>query len=271
MAPVAHTDSPLSVVSHSWYWASLLVVLAVGGIVISCVRREQRARIWLFATLTMAVIVGTAEQGWLDTTAVLNRRVGLGAWLTAIAAGYAADRFMALAPAGREQALASAFCIAALVFPVYLGAARSGRWPPAGPTPPASPRFSARWPTMATGGCWWKIPPSPSTSWSTGASGRDDPAPATSSFPAGPAPAARPPPRASLPPATRLPSTGTSRWGTSPTWPSTSTDAAALDHGLATLLRRNPSYHTVQVVPYGSEVKLIGQGTYVIWKYEPRR
>ena len=28
LAPVAHTSSPLSVLSHSWYWAGLLVVLA---------------------------------------------------------------------------------------------------------------------------------------------------------------------------------------------------------------------------------------------------
>jgi hypothetical protein len=49
------------------------------------------------------------------------------------------------------------------------------------------------------------------------------------------------------------------------------TDTTALDHGLATLLHRNPPYHTVAVVPYGTEVKPVGLGTYVIWEYEPRR
>ena len=47
------------------------------------------------------------------------------------------------------------------------------------------------------------------------------------------------------------------------------TDTTALDHGLATELHHNPRYHTVQVVPYGTEVKPVGLGTYVIWKYEP--
>jgi hypothetical protein len=46
------------------------------------------------------------------------------------------------------------------------------------------------------------------------------------------------------------------------------TDTSALDHGLATLLHRNPHYHTIEVVPYGIEVPPFGQGTYVIWKYE---
>ncbi|MGH3121317.1 MAG: hypothetical protein ACRDND_09890, partial [Streptosporangiaceae bacterium] len=45
-------------------------------------------------------------------------------------------------------------------------------------------------------------------------------------------------------------------------------DTSALDHGLATLLHRNPHYRTIQVVPYGIEVPPLGQGTYVIWKYE---
>ena len=49
------------------------------------------------------------------------------------------------------------------------------------------------------------------------------------------------------------------------------TDTTALDHGLATELHHNPDYHTIDVVPYGTEVKPVGQGTYVIWKYDPRR
>jgi hypothetical protein len=49
------------------------------------------------------------------------------------------------------------------------------------------------------------------------------------------------------------------------------TDTTALDHGLATELHRNPGYRTVSVVPYGTEVRPVGLGTYVIWKYEPHR
>ena len=57
----------------------------------------------------------------------------------------------------------------------------------------------------------------------------------------------------------------------SSTWPSTSPTPPRLDHGLATELHHNPRYHTIDVVPYGTEVKPVGQGTYVIWKYEPAR
>jgi hypothetical protein len=62
----------------------------------------------------------------------------------------------------------------------------------------------------------------------------------------------------------------TSPMATSPTWPSTS-PTPPLDHGLATELHHNPDYRTIQVIPYGTEVKPVGQGTYVIWKYQPRR
>ncbi len=125
LTPVAHTSSPLSVLSSSWYWAGLLVILAVAGVVFSAVRREGRAQTWLLAVLAAAAILGPAEQAWLHTAALLNEHVGVGAWFAAIAAGYAVDRFIAAAPAGRQQAFTSATCVIALVFPVYLGAVQS--------------------------------------------------------------------------------------------------------------------------------------------------
>ena len=125
LTPVAHTSSPLSVLSSTWYWAGILVILAVAGVVFSAVRREGRAQTWLLAVLAAAAILGPAEQAWLHTAALLNEHVGVGAWFAAIAAGYAADRFIAAAPAGREQAFTSATCVIALVFPVYLGAVQS--------------------------------------------------------------------------------------------------------------------------------------------------
>ena len=41
LTPVAHTSSLLSVLSSSWYWAGLLVILAAAGVVFSAVRRED--------------------------------------------------------------------------------------------------------------------------------------------------------------------------------------------------------------------------------------
>jgi hypothetical protein len=48
-------------------------------------------------------------------------------------------------------------------------------------------------------------------------------------------------------------------------------DTTALDHRLADQLHRDPRYHTIAVIPYGTEVPPLGQGTYVIWRYEPKR
>ena len=87
LTPVAHTTRPLSVLSSTWYWAGVLVILAVAGVVFSAVRREGRARTWLLAVLAAAAILGPAEQAWLHTAALLNEHVGVGAWFAAIAAG----------------------------------------------------------------------------------------------------------------------------------------------------------------------------------------
>ncbi len=46
-------------------------------------------------------------------------------------------------------------------------------------------------------------------------------------------------------------------------------DTTALDHQITTDLRRSHHYRIIDVVPYGIEIPPIGQGTYIIWKYEP--
>jgi len=46
-------------------------------------------------------------------------------------------------------------------------------------------------------------------------------------------------------------------------------DTTTLDRQIAADLRRSHHYHIIDVIPYGIEVPPIGQGTYVIWRYEP--
>jgi hypothetical protein len=271
LAPVEHTDSPLAVLSHSWYWAGVLVVLAVGGVIVSCVRREGRARAWLLGVLASAVILGPAEQAWLHTAALLNEHVGLGAWFAAIAAGYAAGRFIAAAPAGREQALTSVACVAALVFPVHLGATQS--WALATSWPNAT-SFIAILRPLADHGHGHLLVEDPSiakyylpsgSQWQRWSSTRNIILPGGAST-GGPAAAAGIVAAGNAASFARYISMGYFSYVAL-----NFTDTAALDHGLATLLHRNPNYHTIQVVPYGTEVKPIGLGTYVIWKYEPPR
>jgi hypothetical protein len=47
-------------------------------------------------------------------------------------------------------------------------------------------------------------------------------------------------------------------------------DTTSLDQSIAADIRRNHHYRVIQVVPYGIEIPPIGQGSYVIWQYEPQ-
>src|SRR5204863_1106092 len=114
---VAGSASVQSVLGQSWYWAGLLLALAISGIVISVASRQAAAQSVLLAFLTVALIFGPLEQAHLHTVASLNHHVGLGAWFAAIAAGYAVDWFIAAAPAGRSRTVTSGACVIALLFP----------------------------------------------------------------------------------------------------------------------------------------------------------
>ena len=91
--------------------------------------------------------------------------------------------------------------------------------------------------------------------------------PATSSCPPAPAPAT-PPARASSAPATPPSSPATSPGDYFTLVALNFADTTALDHAIAADLRRY-HYKVVQVIPYGIEIPPLGQGTYVIYRYEP--
>jgi hypothetical protein len=271
LAKVASTSSPLSVLADSWEWAGLIVALAVCGVVISWAGRQGRARRCLLAVLAAAAVLGPLEQARLHTAASLNEHVGLGAWFAAIAAGYAADRFIAAAPAGRTRILTCGACVIALAFPAALGASQSRVLGTAWPN--ASSLIAILRPLADHG---------------TGRLLVEDPAVARYYLPAG---------------------TQWQRWsstrnitlpsGASVGGPATAqgvvgagdpaafaryiaegyfslialnfTDTTALDHSIAAELHHDSHYRIIDVVPYGTEVAPIGLGTYVIWRYMPRR
>ena len=216
-------------------------------------------------------MLGPLEQARLHTAASLNKHVGLGAWFAAIAAGYAIDRFIAAAPAGRTQALTSAACVVALVFPLSLGASQS--WEFATGWPNAS-SFIAIFRPLAGHGAGRLLVEDPSiaeyylpsgSQWQRWSSTRNIVLPSGANT-GGPAAAA-----------------GVAGAGNAGVFAGyiargyfsyvalNFADTTALDHSLATDLRRSPHYHIIAVIPYGTEVQPIGQGTYVIWQYEPRR
>jgi len=262
--------SPLTVLGDSWYWAGLIVVLAICGVILSIVGRQGRARTWLLAVVTIAAMLGPLEQAQLHTADSLNKHVGLGAWFAAIAAGYAVDRFVAAASSERRaRVFTCTACVVALVFPVALGARQSRT-------------FSTSWPNSASFIAILR----PLADNGNGRMLVEDGTIAEYYLPSGSQ-------------WQRWSSTRNivNRSGASTGGPSQTAgvvaagnpgvfaefirahyfsvvalnfaDTTALDHQIRSDLRRNPAYHLIEVVPYGEPST--ATGTYVIWKYEPRR
>ena len=268
VTPVAGSASAQSVLGQSWYWAGLLLLLAVSAVAISVATRQAAAQSVLLVFLTAALIFGPLEQAHLHTVATLNHHVGLGAWFTAIAAGYAVDRLIAAAPAGQSRTVTCGACVVALVFPAYLGIAQSRA-------------FSSDWPNSSD----FLAVFGPVAEHASGPLLVEDPAVAEYYLPAGAQwqrwSSTR---NITLPDGTYTggPASGASVTGAgnAPVYANyiahgyfsvvalNFIDTTALDRQITAALRRNPHYHVVQVVPYGMELPPVGQGNYVIWQYQ---
>ena len=255
--------------AHAWSWTGLVLILAICGVIISWVGRQGWTQTALMAVLTAAALLGPLEQARLHTLASLDKHVGLGVWFAAIAAGYAVDRFIAAAPAGRAQTFTSWACVLALAFPVTLGVSQS--W-----------AFSTDWPNASSFVAILR----PLADHGSGRLLVEDPSIAEYYLPAG-----RQWQRWSSTRNIVLPS------GASTGHPSAAqgvtgagnlavyaryiargyfsivalnfADTTALDHQLADQLHRDPHYHIIDVVPYSIEARPARAGTYVIWRYEP--
>jgi Dolichyl-phosphate-mannose-protein mannosyltransferase len=265
----AGTDAPLAVLAASWSWAGLIVALAICGVIISWATRQGPARTALLAVLATAAILGPLEQARLHTAASLNKHVGLGAWFAAIAAGYAIDKFIATAPAGRTRAIVTWSCVIALAFPLTLGLTQSRT-------------FATSWPNATSYTALF----GPLTDHTTGHLLVEDPSIAEYYLPAG---------------------TQWQRWsstrniilpsGASTAHPTTTAgvigagnpaafaryiangyftlialnyaDTTPLDNDITTDLHHNPHYQKILVIPYNAENTPNGHGTYIIWKYRP--
>ena len=270
LARAVGPDSPLSVFADAWSWTGLIVVLAVCGVILSWAGRQGRARTWLLAVLAAAALAGPLEQAHLHTLASLNKHVGLGAWFAAIAAGYAVDRFIAAAPAGRTRTVTCGACVIALVFPVALGASRSWTfstdWPNASSfiaiLRPLADHSHGRLLVEDASIARYYLPAG--SQWQRWSSTRNIVLPSGAST-GGPASTA-----------------GVTGAGNAGVFAEFIThgyfslialnfgDTVALDHRIADQLHRDPHYRIIDVVPYGTETSPLGQGTYIIWRYEPR-
>ena len=75
--------------------------------------------------LAAAIVLVPLEQASLHSLASLNKHGDMGAWFAAIAAGYAVDRFITAAPAGRMRLITGLACVVALCFPAAVGATQA--------------------------------------------------------------------------------------------------------------------------------------------------
>jgi Dolichyl-phosphate-mannose-protein mannosyltransferase len=270
LARVPGGASALTVLTDAWSWTGLIIVPALFGVAASLIGRHGRMQTWLLAILTFAAILGPLEQARLHTIASLDKHVGLGAWFAAIVAGYAVDRFVAAASSSSSaRVMTCTACVIALVFPVALGARQS--W-----------EFSTDWanstgfiavmrpladnskgrllvedPTISeyylpSGSHWWR--------WS---STRNIVLPSGASTGG---------------PSSKAGVVGGGNPGVFAVFIQEGyfsyvalnyADTTALDLQITKDLKDNHHYHQIAVVPYGTEIPPIGQGTYVIWRYEP--
>jgi len=257
-----------SVLADSWSWTGIITVLAVAGVIAAWVKRPGRAQTWLLAVVTIAAILGPLEQARLHTAASLNKHIGLGAWFAAIAAGYAVDRFITSASAGRTRNLTCAACLLGLVFPLSLGIDQSHT-------------FSTNWPNSASFIAILR----PLVASGNGRLLVEDPSIAEYYLPAGSQwerwsstrNIVLPSGASSGGPSKDAGVVGAGNPGTFGLYIENHyfslvaldySDTTSLDHVLSRDLRAH-GYRVIQVVPYGPGPLGPDPGTYVIWRYEP--
>jgi Dolichyl-phosphate-mannose-protein mannosyltransferase len=253
------TDAPLTVLTSGLAWTGIIAATALCGVAIAAGRRDN-VRAWLLALLTAAALVVPLEQARLHTLDSLSKHVDIGIWFAAIAAGYAADMFIAAAPTLRQRALTATAMAIALIFPLTLGAQQAQAMATAWPT---AYSFNAILRPLITGNSGRLLVEDPSIAeyylaagrhWQRWSSTRNIVLPSGAST-GGPTTAAG--------------VTGSGNAGTFAEFITMGyfslvalnfADTTSLDHQIRADLKRNPKYRIIDVIPYGS-------GTYVIWRY----
>ena len=260
-------DSSLTVLQNSFAWTGVVAVIGVCGAVAGWVSHPRTARAWLLTVLAAAIVLVPIEQAGLHSLASLNKHGDMGAWFAAIAAGYALERFITAAPAGRMRLITGVACVIALCFPAAVGATQSRVFATSWPN---SSAFVAILRPLAgsTNGHLLVEDPSiaeyylPSgTQWKRWSSTRNIVLPSGN-------PTGGPSDKAGV--------VGPGNVGTFGMYIKQGyfslialnfVDTTSLDHMIAADIRKNRHYHLIDVVPYG----MTGPkpGTYIIWRYEP--
>ena len=106
----------VTILSDSWGYAGMLMVLAIIGSITACNTNQWRPAS-LLVLLGLAAFIVPAAQIRDQTAWSLDKHLAYGIWLAAIAAGYGCDRLIRLLPGASPQALA--ICSAITV--AYIG------------------------------------------------------------------------------------------------------------------------------------------------------
>jgi 4-amino-4-deoxy-L-arabinose transferase-like glycosyltransferase len=272
----AGSDPSLDVLLRAWSWTGVVIVLALCAVFTSLTTQQGRHRTWLLAILAAAALLGPVEQAILHTTDSLNKHVGLGAWFAAIAAGYAADAFIAAATPGRSRTVSTVGCVVALAFPALFGITQSWEFATSWPS---SASFVALFGPLAdhsSGRLLVEDPGAPryyisaGAQWQRWSSTRNIVLPGGINT-GGPARAGV---VAAGNPATyaRYISHGYFSYIAL-----NFADTTALDHEIRADIKANPHYHPILVIPYDPPTDSTSDpdtsalhGTYVVWRYESR-
>src|ERR1700761_1234020 len=260
-------DPALTVLQNSWAWTAVIVVTAVAGAVTGWLSHPRTARAWALTLLAAAILLVPVEQAGLHSTASLNKHVDLGAWFAAIAAGYALERFITAAPAGRMRMITGVACIVSLSFPAALGAQQSRVFATDWPNSTAIVDILRPLVDNSSGRLLVEDPSIPEyylpsgSQWQRWSSTRNIVRP-------GGTPTGGPSGKAGI--------VGPGNAGTYAMYIKEGyfsyialnfVDTASLDQTLAQDIRASHRYHLIDVVPYGN---FGGKpGTYVIWRLEP--
>jgi hypothetical protein len=267
----AGTESPLTVFGQSWSWTGVVIIAAVCAAVFSWVTRPGHPQAWLLTLLAGAALLMPAEQASLGTTASLNKHVDLGAWFAAIAAGYAVDRLIEAGPAGSMRAVTSGACVIALSFPVTLGAGQSRVLATSWANSTAFIAILGPLVAHTNGRVLVEDPSIPEYYLPAGSQWKRWSGTRNIVLPSG-APTGGPSDAAGV--------VGEGDAGTFALYIERNyfslvalnfSDTVSLDKSISAALHGNPHYQLIQVVPYGAGPAGPAPGTYVIWRYEPRR
>jgi 4-amino-4-deoxy-L-arabinose transferase-like glycosyltransferase len=259
-------DSALRVLSDSFAWTGTVAIIALIAVIISLIRRPWTAQSWLPPIVTCALLLVPAEQAFLHTTASLSKHGTMGTWFAAIAAGFAVEAFISSAGIGRARAVTFGACVAALALPTVIGIGQART-------------FSTDWPNSASFVAILR----PLVDNSSGRVLVEDPSIAEYYLPAGSQwqrwsgtrNIVLPSGHSTGGPSSKAGVVGSGNAGVYAVFVQEGyfslvalnfADTTALDRSIGADLRANHHYRIIDVVPYGP-----GRGTYVIWRYGPRR